>query len=271
MIHIYFRIDLIKDLPKRKFTTWVGTTPIGIAKRALCKYKKGEATCSHIWHMTVKDPSKSSIELILKSKKVLKGETEYGRLVLPLSWFPICAYVKETFPIINASRETKCMINVSVQLAKDEMKPFTGNRGALLAFPTWGAAGTPNIDRSMTSPTFAPTVQVVEANSPQQNQSKQQRRSIQQQQQCPQQYPPQYPNQPVPPQPQFNPNDFKSVAPIPNNNQYPAQPSQFQLPTGGPVYQQYYQQPEPNYRESQQISTPYENAPIYAPDPYGIG
>ncbi|OHS93851.1 hypothetical protein TRFO_02378 [Tritrichomonas foetus] len=266
MRYIYLKVLQIQDVKKAFYSIWAGTTPLGFNKRGECKYKKGTATCKHMWQMTTKDPNKTSIEIILKSKKWFHGETEVGRLHCPLTWFPTNAIVTDWFPLVDSMHDKKFMVELSIHVSEQPAKPFHAHTGALLVIPAWDRPGTPAIERITTMPIIsAPTVNIIEE---------------------PGQIPPQFMQQQVPqpvpqgvarysapasmPQsPNLAPNG-QQLPPLQNIPQPPSAPNQsnisdFQPPQSYDGYQQQQTSFNQTYKSPPQQSDMYVNSPYSSP------
>lgn len=233
--YVYAKIIGSKNIPKGSYTVWVGTTPIGFAKKGdLNLDKKVGYHSKFVWTMEVKkDFNKTSVEFIIKHHRLLGGESEAGRLQLPLKWFPANQVVTDWFPVTSKSvsgvNGEEMLLNVTIHLADARVTPFSHPQGSLLVAPAWNRPGVPAVPPTHLAPNSS----------------------------IPQQMPPQpyqgyTPQQMPPPQP------------------YPAQPPAFPQYPSQPLYpQQNVNAPQGYYPPQQQIPVMADaSQPAFAP-PYG--
>ena len=75
---------------------------------------------------------------IVSEVETNKKEIEFGRLVLPMSWFPMNRVVTYPFPLAMKKKGTPAiMMLVDVHLSDDGSEPFDAPSGKLRVSPTW--------------------------------------------------------------------------------------------------------------------------------------
>lgn len=202
--YVYAKIVGSRSIPKGTYTAWVGTTPIGFAKKGdLAHDKKVGYYSKCVWSMEVKkDFDKTSVEFIIKHHRLLGGESEAGRIQLPLKWFPANQVVNDWFPIasrtVSGIDGEEMLLNITVHLAEARVTPFSQPIGSLLVAPAWNRPGRPAVPPTHLAP---PSAGPQPAAYPTQYQG-----YSPQQMPPPQPYPqmqpsfPQYPSQPLFPQ-----------------------------------------------------------------------
>lgn len=241
MVHylLFAKVLRSKEIPKATYTIWVGTTPIGFAKKGNLSADKNQSYHSScVWSMECKkDFERTSVEFILKLHKTFGGEIEAGRIQLPLKWFPVNQVVTDWFPIYtnhsSGISSHKMLLQIQIHLADSKVEPFSAPAGSLLVLPAWDRPGIPAV------PPLPPGIPLAPSQSYQYSP------------------PPSY-NQPNPPpyMPQHNP--YTQSLPINPNQRY--QPYQ------QPAYQ------PPDCSSSQSFGFPgYPSqdgiAPMYVPPP----
>lgn len=270
--YVYAKIIGSRSIPKGSYTAWVGTTPIGFAKKGdLTSDKKVGYYSKCLWTMEVKkDFNKTSIEVILKHHRLLGGESEAGRLVLPLKWFPANRVVTDWFPIASRSVSgidgEEMLLKMTIHLAEARVTPFSHPVGSLLVAPAWDRPGQPAVPPTHLAPASSAPQQY--AQGPYQGY---------QQMPPPQPYPvspnpppmqqfPQYPSQPL--YPQQNVNQQQGYYPQQQHIPVIADASQ---PAFGPPFM-YAPQTSPNQTPPGSVGMPaYQptnaQGPIYMPPP----
>lgn len=247
--YLYVQILGSENIPKSSYTVWVGPTPIGFAKKGDIYFDKKKGYFSKcVWSMEIKkDFDRTSLELILKHHKLLGGESEYGRLQLPLKWFPSNAVVKDWFPIsskfVTGTDGQQMMFNLAVHLSESSVSPFSAPAGSLLVAPAWNRPGCSAVPPTHLVPSYPPPQGVPPYPG-----------------YIPQQGPPPqpYPNSPVPP-------PVSQVYPQPQYPQqsFPQYPSQTPPPMPNQSFQQY--PSDQRYPQEQITVIADSNQPAYAP------
>ena len=96
--------------------------------------QKGDIhTCPATWTFEYKEQDGSNLLFVL-----FLGDTEIGRLALPLRWFEPNAVCKQTFPVkIVVAEEWQVMMQVQLHLCENGHPPFLAREAPMRVKPAW--------------------------------------------------------------------------------------------------------------------------------------